>query len=252
MMKYAYILAGLMLFGCSGPKPIKVTERLFVLPTDKGPYWPFEDTVTVPLKKRVSQGYAETFRVNETRFRFVRDTLVTGLYDLQSVSKDHWVTNLSLRMPLRNDKFFLNIDFDLDGFHDLSFPEFENTVVYFFNKEKLAFDTSPVKFVYDYALLDREKLIYGSNTKRPDPYSWNIDIFSIAGRTKKYLLKAHIQLKRYTRRAGYDIIDASIYRCHNGSAANTTYIETIDIRKPYTDFSLRDFMIRLAHDKRYL
>lgn len=252
MMRFLYVIIGLMLLTCSSQKPQKVTERIFVLPTDKGPYWPFEDTVTVPLKNRFSQGHEEIFRVNDARFRFYRDTLTQGLYVLQSDSNGHWITNLSLRMPPRNDKFFLNMDFDLDGFHDLNFPEYENTVVYFFNKGKQAFDTSPVKFVYDYALLDKDKLIYGSNTKRQDPYSWNIDIFSIAGRTKKYLLKAHIQLKRYTNRAGYDIVDASIYRCHNGSAANTTYIETIDIRKLYTDFSLRDFMIRLAHDKRYM
>jgi hypothetical protein len=242
------LIATILVFVCilAACKNKTVTARLFIMPGE----WPMPDSVTGKLKQQFNKGYIEYFSVNDMMFRFKKSDSVESRYDLQVSQDNKWVTNLTLPMP--RDCFFFN-DIDLDKYLDLTFIEYGDTKVYFFDKATGRFETGSLQFPYDYALLDSDHHIYGANDKRDNNY-WNIDIFSIVntteGRMKNDLFWAKIFLTDNKNNGGFEITRAMIYKSNPVHAANSTLVQDIYIRKQFGDFSLLNFMKEVARSGR--
>jgi len=221
------------------------TERLFTLPKE----WPIPDSTSRKLKLQFEKGYVEHFTINNTRFRFQKNSSQAGKYDLQVLQNGEWITNLTLTMPRHT--FFLSPDFDFDGFFDLSYLEYGNIKIHFFDNLKKQFTSNPLAFSYDYALLDSNNLIYGTNTQTQSFKTWNIDIFSIKNRNINHILKAKIFWKDDFKTNGSKATNALIYKCNNGIDTDTTLVDNININKQWADFGLNKFMKDLVHSQVY-
>ena len=197
------------------------TERLFTLPKE----WSIPDSTSRKLKLQFEDGYVERFTINNTRFRFQKSTLQPGKYDLQSFQSGEWITNLTLAMPRHT--FLLSPDFDLDGFFDLSYLDYGNIKIHFFDNLKKQFTSKPLSFSYDYALLDSGKLIYGVNTHTQSSKIWNIDIFSIKNRNINHTLKARIFWEDDMKTNSSKATHALIYKCNNGIATDTILVDNV-------------------------
>jgi len=216
-------------------------EHLFTLPKE----WSVPDSVSNKIKYRLENGDVEYFFINETQFRFQKSSLAPELYDIQVRQDNMWITNLSIPMP--KETFFLTHDFDLDNDFDLSFLEYGQLNIYFFDKKNRRFISKPMQFSYDYALLDSSELIYGVNNHSSK--GWDIDIFSIKDRSKTYLYKVKLFLKSNTNNGGFEITNGLIYKCVNGIDADTILINKITINRQFADFSLLEFMKAVGNDK---
>jgi hypothetical protein len=217
--------------------------HLFTLPKE----WPVPDSVSHTIKQAVEHGDVEYFSINGTDFRFQKNSQTTKLYIIEVKQNNEWVTNLTLPMP--KETFFLTHDFDLDNYFDLSFLEYGLINVYFFDKTTRHFLSAPVRFSYDYALLDSNKLIYGANNH--SSRDWDIEIFSIKGRSKTYLYKANLFLKDNANNGGFEITKGVLYKCKDGKESDTVLLNDIGIHKQSSDFSLLEFMKDIAHNKVY-
>jgi len=217
--------------------------HLFTLPKE----WPVPDSVSNKIKQAVENGDVEYFSINGTDFRFQKSSQTPKSYIIEVKQNNEWITNLTLPMP--KETFFLSHDFDLDNYFDLSFLEYGLINVYFFDKTTRHFLSAPVQFSHDYALLDSNKLIYGVNNH--SSRDWDIDIFSIKGRSKTYLYKANLFLKDNKNNGGFEITKALLYKCKVGKESDTVLLNDIDIHKQFGDFSLLEFMKDIAHNKVY-
>jgi hypothetical protein len=215
------------------------TSGLFTPPNE----WPVSDSVAGKIKLQVDGGSIEYFSVNKTKFRF-KKSVTAGKYDLDVFQNGNWVNNLTL--PMARYGFFLSPDFDRDGFFDLSFHQYGNVDIYFFDGNKKQFETKPTSFSADRALLDSNRVIYGTNTQ--SSYAWNIDIFSLKGRRINNLLKSKIVFSE-SFATGSKALYALVYKCNNGEATDTTRIDSITINKAWADFGLNKFMKDLVSDK---
>jgi hypothetical protein len=151
--------------------------------------------------------------------------------------------------PMPKETFLLRQDFDLDNCFDLYFLEYGHINVHFFDKINRRFISEPIQFSSDYALLDSSNLIYGVNNHSSK--DWDIDIFSIKGRSKIYLYKTKLFLKNNSNNGGFEIVGGLVYKCRNGIETDTVLINRVTIHRQFSDFSLLQFMKDIAHDKAY-
>lgn len=233
-----YICLFVLLSAC---KPQSEEGHLFTLPKE----WPVPDSVSNKIKERIENGAVEYFSINGTDFRFQKSPQKAKLYNIQVKRNNEWITNLSLPMP--NETFFLIQDFDLDGCFDLSFLEYGNIKIYFFDKTNRRFALAPMQFSYDYALLDSSKPIYGVNNH--GGHDWDVDIFSIKERSKVHLYKVKLFRKDNKDNGGFEITRAFVYKCKNGRNTDTVLVNNIRIYRQFSDFSLNRFMKDIAHNK---
>jgi len=159
------------------------------------------DSVSTKIKLGIEKGDVEYFSINGNQFRFQKSAQKNNLYDIQLKTDNGWITKLSLPMP--KETFFLTHDFDLDNNFDLSYLEYGNINIHFFDKTSQRFILKPMQFSYDCALLDSSNLIYGVNNHGSS--EWNIDIFSIKDRTKTYLYKSKLFLKNNSNNGGFEV-----------------------------------------------
>lgn len=234
----ALIICSCMLQNCKTKEP---ASRLFTPPDE----WPVPDSVSKKMKTEIDKGGVESFTINKTKFRFKKSALTKGKYDVEVFKDDTWITNLTL--PMARYSFFLSPDFDLDGSFDLSFEhQYGNIDIYFFDDKEKQFKTKPVSFPTDRALLDNNRVIYGTNTQ--SSHTWNIDIFSLKGQRVNNLLRSKIVFSE-SQATGSRAMYALVYKCNNGIAADTTLIDRITINKAWADFGLNKFMKDLVRDK---
>jgi hypothetical protein len=239
-MRIFISLLVLFLFSCRSHSR---NDHLFVQPDE----WPAPDSVLNKVKQEIDKGNPETFSINNAKFRFQKNPNAKNLYNLQVFEDKAWVNNLLLAMP--KEAFFLTQDFDLDHNFDLSFLEYGDLKIYFFDKDKKRFNPGPMQFSYDCALLDSSKLIYGVNNHSSD--NWDIDIFSIKNRSMAYLYKAKLYLKDNTNNGSFAITKALLYKCKDSEGRDTVLIQKIEINKQFGDFSLLQFMKDIAHNGAY-
>ena len=213
---------------------------LFTLPGE----WPPEDSIQQRLKEQVKSGRVEYFTINGTKFRFQKNDSNASMFDLQVQNGSAWLPNLALQLPPRHHVYSLSSDIDLDGHYDLATWYVADKQVYFFNEEEKKFDQKMVQFPEDYALLNKDSIIYGAN--RHGLNDWNVQIFSLQSRDKKYLYFAKLNQKENTNNGGFAITDVFLYKCENGNFADTALIEKIGINKQFADFSLLNFMKNVA------
>ena len=236
-----YLFSSILLF-CSCQSNSQ-KEHLFSLPGE----WAVTDSVATKIKLGIEKGDVEYFSINGNQFRFQKSAQKNNLYDIQLKTDNGWITKLSLPMP--KETFFLTHDFDLDNNFDLSYLEYGNINIHFFDKTSQRFILKPMQFSYDCALLDSSKLIYGVNNH--GSAEWNIDIFSIKDRTKIFLFKAKLFLRENPNNADFRITSALLYKCRNGVEGDTVLISKMDINKQFSRFSLLRFMKEIAHNKAY-
>lgn len=239
-MRFVILLFALFIFSCEPPSE---NDHLFTLPSE----WPIEDSVLNTVKQKIENGDVEYFSINGSKFRFQKNPQKKNQYDLQVLENNQWLTNLTLSMPKWT--FLLTHDFDLDKYFDLSLVEYGDLKIYFFDRSKRRFNSESLQFPSDCALLDSSKLIYGANNH--GDHIWNVDIFSIRGYSKTYLYKANLFLKSNTYNGSFEITNALIYKCNNGSNTDTVLVDKININKQFSDFSLLYFMKDIAHNRVY-
>jgi hypothetical protein len=208
-----------------------------VLPGD---YSYISDTFTYYRPGAYETEYIESFSLNNRKFRLIRDTANSGDYVLQVYSDDQWLANLKLPAP--QFCYSAQLDLNRDGLYEFIESERGMAKFHLFDKATGEFNHVPIVFSEDFALLDPERLIYGSNKREED--SWNIEIFSISGNKKIYLYKIKMAL---ILSPVYTIVNSMVYRCTNGNIADTVFVREDIIHKRNSDFSMNQYMKELVN-----
>jgi hypothetical protein len=223
------VILSLIICACKPKRPV---DRLFYLPDD---YRSLNDSSYAVLKDKFRHGYKEEFNVNDASFRYHKTEHGRDSFVLQVMKKGNWTDNIFL--PLPQYQFYLHNDFDRDGHIDLTQVIDETAYTYFFQSKDSGFDPEPVVYPADCALLDKERLIYGSNLKTAD---WNVEIFELRNRKKWFLYKALL-----TRDGGMMVKESFVYVCRNGNENDTVFLRKEVINKGYGDFMLNRYMHEL-------
>jgi hypothetical protein len=235
-IKIILLLLVIVIVGCrhAGTK-----QGLFTMPDE----WRVPDSVAKQLKQEIENGGVEHFSINETAFRFAKSETNAHQFELQSQENGKWITNLMLQMPA--GVFYLTEDFDHDKYFDLSLTLEPNVRIYFFDASLKRFLPGSVEFPTDYALLDSNRLIYGAN--QHSAALWNVEIFSIANRTKTFFYQAKLFWEDNPQTGRDELRNAILYKNTSGnSLADTAFVSNKLIGKDFGEFSLRNYMKQIV------
>jgi hypothetical protein len=228
------MILSLFLFSCRSEQP---GINLFVFPKD--PLFGRSDSLLEVRKTEIRNGAIEYFTVNGKKFRFKKSDSLDK-YSLEVFANDAWQHNLLLDMPRYS--YYLTSDLDLDGYTDLTSSDYRDLEIHFFDPGKGGFEHGITAFSYDCVLLDSAALVYGANHSSMD--EWDVDIFSIKGRKKTLLLNLEFPLIHGLKNndSFFEKAYLSQYETTSRTTATKTLVDSIPIKKFFSEFSLRSFM----------